>query len=76
MGDNDHRSNHGENENRNQESRESTFGFPIIDTNNTVGIVMNNIPPSILHQFHGIPTTNVDSFLFEFNILCRSCTYH
>jgi len=33
---------------------------------------MKNIPPSILPQFHGIPTKDPDAFLFEFDILCRS----
>jgi hypothetical protein len=49
---------------------EVTFVFPILDT--TLDNVMNNIPPSIHHNFHGLNIEDLGSFLFEFNILCHS----
>ena len=64
----------GEHNVQNQERDESTFGFPILDT--ARDIVMKNIPPSILPQFHDIPTDDPNSFLFEFEILCRSYNYN
>ena len=36
---------------------------------------MKNIYPSILSHFHGIPSKELDSFLFEFDILCQSYNY-
>ena len=36
---------------------------------------MNNIPPSPLPHFHGKFHEDPDSFLFEFDILCRSYDY-
>lgn len=31
---------------------------------------MKNIPPSTLPHFHGMSSKDLDSFLFEFDILC------
>jgi hypothetical protein len=50
-----------------------TFGFPILDI--TRDVSMKNIPLSSLPHFHGMSTENPDSFLFEFDILCRSYNY-
>jgi hypothetical protein len=36
---------------------------------------MKNIPFSSLPHFHGMSTKDPDSFLFEFDILCRSYNY-
>ena len=36
---------------------------------------MKNIPPSALPHFHGKVHEDPDSFLFEFDILCRSYNY-
>ena len=36
---------------------------------------MKNIPPSALPHFHGMSSEDPDSFLFEFDILCRSYNY-
>jgi len=36
---------------------------------------MKNIPPSVLIHFHGKVHEDIDSFLFEFDILCRSYDY-
>ena len=52
---------------------QSTFVFPIVDPN-TVS-QMKNIPPSALPHFHGKVHEDPDSFLFEFDILCRSYDY-
>jgi len=52
----------------------STFGFPIGDL--TRGETpMKNIPLSALPNFHGLSSEDLDEFLFEFNILCRSYDY-
>ena len=56
-----------------QEQIEVTFGIPIIDL--TRDIPMKNIPPSALPHFHGMTYEDPDSFLFEFDILCRSYNY-
>ena len=53
--------------------QEVTFGFPILDS--TINVTMKNIPPSSLPHFHGMSTEDPDSFLFEFDILCRSYNY-
>ena len=51
----------------------SSFGFPIIDeeTNTT----MKNISPSILPNFYGLKTEDPETFLFEFEVLCRTYDY-
>jgi len=36
---------------------------------------MKNISPSILPNFHGIRSEYLETFLFEFEILCRSYDY-
>jgi hypothetical protein len=36
---------------------------------------MKNIPPSVLPNFYGSPFEDPDSFLFEFDILCRTYGY-
>ena len=36
---------------------------------------MKNIPPSALPTFYGKPSEDLDVFLFEFDILCRSYNY-
>jgi hypothetical protein len=51
-----------------------TFEFPIKETE---GILqMKNIPPSALPNFRGLPSEDPDTFLFEFDILCRSYVYY
>ena len=59
----------GERENR----IEATFGFPILDTMQDV--TMKNIPPSSLPTFFGKINEDPDTFLFKFDILCRSYNY-
>eukprot|EP00253_Pinus_taeda_P016598 PITA_16598 len=36
---------------------------------------MKNIPPAALPNFHGLSSEDIDEFLFEFDILCRSYDY-
>jgi len=58
----------------NQVSEEqSTFVFPIVDPDTVAQ--MKNIPPSALPHFHGKVHEDPDSFLFEFDILCRIYDY-
>ena len=72
----------GENEDhdevRNEEGEgenwtEATFGFPILDTMQDV--TMKNIPPSSLPTFYGKSNEDLDTFLFKYDILCRSYIY-
>jgi hypothetical protein len=60
-----------EEETRNQ--TETTFGFPILDT--TPNVNMKNIPLSALPTFYGKNNEYPYTFLFEFDILCRSYNY-
>ena len=50
-----------------------TFAFPIIDSD--VDAPMKNIPHSTLPNFYGLPSEDPDTFLFEFDVLCRSYDY-
>jgi hypothetical protein len=52
---------------------ETTFGFPILDT--TQNVNMKNIPLSALPTFYGERSEDPNTFLFEFDILCRSYNY-
>jgi hypothetical protein len=63
-----------EDEEGNANNETETFIFPILDI--TRDVSMNNIPLSSLPHFHGMSTEDHDSFLFEFDILCRiyNCT--
>lgn len=49
------------------------FGFIILDEDTTVK--MKNISPSILPNFHGLRSDDLEKFLFEFEVLCRSYDY-
>lgn len=66
-------SDHVEVHEEDEENTESTFGFPILDLEPNV--TMKNIPPSVLPNFYGKSTEDPDTFLFEFDILCRSYNY-
>ena len=50
-----------------------TFEFPIRDLYEEATI--ENIPHSTLPIFYGLPSEAPDTFLFEFNVLCRSYDY-
>jgi len=51
----------------------STFRFPIRGSNE--GTKMNNIPHSTLPNFHGLSKEDLDTFVFEFDVLCKSYDY-
>ena len=63
------RNDEGEGENR----IEATFRFPLLDRMEDV--TMKNNPPSSLPTFYEKINEELDTFLFEFNILCRSYNY-
>jgi hypothetical protein len=52
---------------------ETTFGFPILDT--TPNFNMKNIPLSALPTFYGKSSEDPNTFLFDFDILCRIYNY-
>eukprot|EP00253_Pinus_taeda_P016362 PITA_16362 len=60
-----------------REEEESTFKFPIQEPgeNHDEEIKMKNIPPSVLPNFYGMASEDPDSFLFEFDIVCRTYGY-
>lgn len=49
------------------------FEFPIFDEDTTA--IMKNISPAILRNFHGLRNDVSKTFLFEFEVLCRSYDY-
>ena len=51
----------------------STFEFPIKDLGGVTQ--MHIIPPSSLPNFNGLTNEDPDTFLFEFEILCRGYDY-
>ena len=55
------------------DNEEDLIGFPIQDMD--ISVPMKNIPPSFLPNFHGMRTEDPETFLFEFEILCRSYGY-
>ena len=59
------------------EEEESTFKFPIHEPedNPDEEIKMKNIPPSVLPNFYGMASEDPNSFLFEFDIACRTYGY-
>jgi hypothetical protein len=63
---------HGEEEEDGNQT-ETTFRFPILDTMPNAN--MKNISLSALPTFYGKNNEDPDTFLFEFDILCRSYNY-
>ena len=61
----------------NENDEELTFEFPICDIPAAFGrkVRMTNIPPSILPNFYGTSIEDPDSFIFEFDVLCRTYGY-
>lgn len=47
--------------------------FPIRETNGDTK--MKNINPSTLPHFHGLTTEDLNTFLFEFVVICRTYDY-
>jgi hypothetical protein len=52
---------------------ENEFGFPILDP--TIVVQMKNIPPSTFPNFHGMVIEDLETFLFEFHVLCHNYDY-
>lgn len=50
-----------------------TFEFPISNLHDNANL--KNIPTSSLPKFYGLVTEELDTFLFEFDVLCRSYLY-
>lgn len=51
----------------------SSINFPI---GNIIGDVpLKPIPLTTLHNFHGLSSEDLDTFLLEFDIVCRGCDY-
>jgi hypothetical protein len=69
----DHNNVRHEEEEENGSQTKNTFRFPILDT--TLNVNMKNIPLSALPTFYGKSSEDPDTFLFEFDILCRSYNY-
>jgi len=57
----------------NDDNEEDPIGFPIQDTDGSVH--MKNIPPSFFSKFHCLRSEDLETFLFEFEIVCRSYGY-
>jgi hypothetical protein len=74
MGDQEDHNNvrHGEEEEIGKQIK-TTFKFLILDT--TPNVNMKNIPLSALPTFYGKNSEDLDTFLFEIDILCRNYKY-
>ena len=73
LGENEYRNKVINNEGEGENQTKATFRFPILDT--VLDVNMKNIPPSSLPTFYGKSNEDPDTFLFEFDILCRSFNY-
>ena len=69
----DHEGHNVEGEVEQEGQTETTCGFPILDCARNVNF--KNIPSSSLPTFYGKSSEDLDKFLFEFYILCRSYNY-
>jgi len=49
---------------------DNSFGFPIVDEETHT--TMKNISPSVLPNFYGLRSEDPETFLFEFEVLCRT----
>eukprot|EP00253_Pinus_taeda_P019887 PITA_19887 len=58
-----------------RDEEESTFPFPIHEPQEDDEIKMKIIPPLVLPNFYGMASEDPDSFLFEFDIVCRTYGY-
>ena len=52
---------------------DNSFGFPIVNEDSRA--TMKNISPSVLPNFHGLRTEDPETFLFEFEVVCRTYDY-
>ena len=51
-----------------------TFLFPLLSLINNANL--KNIPATTLPKFYGLAIEDLDTFLFEFDILCHSFDYN
>ena len=58
---------------RDDDNEEDPLGFPIQDIGGSVH--MKNIPLYFLPKFHGLRLEDPETFIFEFEIVCRSYSY-
>ena len=68
----------GDNEDNNGEgnngrNRDNLLGFPIVDEETHA--TMKNISPSVLPNFYGLRSEDPETFLFEFEVVCRTYDY-
>jgi hypothetical protein len=56
-----------------EEDQEEVFEFPIWETNGETK--MKNINHSTLPHFHGLISEDIDTFLFEFVVVCKTYDY-
>lgn len=52
---------------------DKSFGFPIVDEESRT--TMKNISPSVLPNFYGLRSEDPETFLFEFEVVCRTYDY-
>ena len=62
------RGNNGENR-----DGDNSFGFPIVDEESHT--TMKNISPSVLPNLYGLRSEDLETFLFEFEVVCRTYDY-
>ena len=55
------------------DNEEDPLRFPIQDTG--VSVHMISIPTYFIRKFHGLRSDDLKTFLFEFEIVCRSYGY-
>ena len=67
--------NNGDNngEGNNGRNRDNFLGFPIVDEETHA--TMKNISPSVLPNFYGLRSEDPETFLFEFEVVCRTYDY-
>ena len=65
--------NNGEGHNGRNREGDNLFGFPIVDEETHA--TMKNISPSVLPNFYGLRSEDPETFLFEFEVVCRTYDY-
>jgi len=51
-----------------------TFSFPLPSL--VTNTKLKNIPPNVLPKFHGLANEDLDTFVFEFDVICHSFDYN
>ena len=65
--------NNGEENNGRNREGDNLFGFPIVDEETHT--TMKNISPSVLPNFYALRSEDPETFLFEFEVVCRTYDY-